>query len=122
MNASDLSKEEILLREVALQEHGLRAAQRLFISAAAAAEDVIEAAIDGDDARAERRLDDARRLGRIAAVLAGEPIRGEGARCRACGCTDPTPCVDVDGEACGWAETDLCSACASERGRNRQAE
>lgn len=95
-----------------MNEHGLRAAQRLYQAAACAAEDVVDATIDGDDERAERRLDAARRLGRVAAVLAGEQVYGAGARCRVCGCTAPTPCGDVDLGACGWVESDLCSACA----------
>lgn len=37
--------------------------------------------------------------------------------CRECGCTDSTPCTDDDGEACGWTEPDLCSACAGKRSK-----
>lgn len=111
MRTTNLSTEDAALRDAAVNEHGLRAAQRLYQAAACAAEDVMEATIDGDDERAERRLDAERRLGRVAAVLAGEQVHG-GARCRVCGCTDPAPCVDVDLGACGWVASDLCSACA----------
>lgn len=102
-------------RADAVDQHGLRAAQRLYHAASCAAEDTIEAMMDGDDERADRRLEDARRFGRVAGHLLGEQVRdaGGGGRCRVCGCTDPMPCVDdVTGEACGWAEADLCSACA----------
>jgi hypothetical protein len=33
------------------------------------------------------------------------------AKCRVCGCTETTPCIDKDGDACWWIEDDLCSAC-----------
>ena len=36
-------------------------------------------------------------------------------RCRECGCTNHTPCVDEQGHACYWVEPDLCSACAPPR-------
>ena len=32
--------------------------------------------------------------------------------CRACGCTDWSPCTEPDGFPCCWVEDDLCSACA----------
>ena len=32
--------------------------------------------------------------------------------CRVCGCWDCDACVDDDDEPCGWAEDDLCTACA----------
>jgi len=31
--------------------------------------------------------------------------------CRVCGCTDDKACIGADGEACHWAEKDLCSNC-----------
>jgi hypothetical protein len=36
-------------------------------------------------------------------------------RCRACGCTDHTPCIDAERGPCGWAEADLCTHCADPR-------
>lgn len=33
--------------------------------------------------------------------------------CRECGCTDARACLE-DGMPCGWAEADLCTACAKE--------
>jgi hypothetical protein len=33
-------------------------------------------------------------------------------RCRVCGCTQDRACVGEDGP-CWWAESDLCSACAT---------
>ena len=33
-------------------------------------------------------------------------------RCRVCGCTDPSPCIEPDGFPCCWVERDLCSSCA----------
>ncbi len=48
-------------------------------------------------------------------VLAGRIIERAAARgvraCRVCGCTEHRACVEVDGP-CGWAATDLCTACA----------
>jgi len=35
-------------------------------------------------------------------------------KCRVCGCTDTSPCITAAGP-CGWAEPDLCSACAERR-------
>jgi hypothetical protein len=35
-------------------------------------------------------------------------------RCRFCGCTETTPCVNEWGETCSWVAQDLCSACAGE--------
>lgn len=34
--------------------------------------------------------------------------------CRICGCTDGncSQCAERTGESCGWAELDLCTACA----------
>ena len=32
-------------------------------------------------------------------------------RCRVCGCTDYSPCIEADGFPCCWVERDLCSAC-----------
>jgi hypothetical protein len=32
-------------------------------------------------------------------------------RCRVCGCTDVTPCIDALGQPCAWVGPDLCSAC-----------
>lgn len=31
--------------------------------------------------------------------------------CRLCGCHQEKACVDADGEPCGWAARDLCTAC-----------
>lgn len=86
--APPLSDDDLAVRQAAVEAHGLRAGQRMFHSAAMAAEDVVEAAMDGDDARAARRLEDARRFGRVASALAGAPLDA-GGRCRVCGCTDP---------------------------------
>ena len=33
-------------------------------------------------------------------------------RCRVCGCTNSSPCMEADGFPCCWVERDLCSACA----------
>lgn len=33
-------------------------------------------------------------------------------QCRACGCTNETPCIDATGEPCHWAGPSLCSRCA----------
>jgi hypothetical protein len=38
------------------------------------------------------------------------PIGGK-RRCRVCGCTDQTPCIEKTGGPCRWVEGDLCSAC-----------
>jgi len=35
-------------------------------------------------------------------------------RCRICGCTHFTPCIDPGGDSCFWVEDDLCSSCATE--------
>jgi hypothetical protein len=35
-------------------------------------------------------------------------------RCRICGCTDCSPCIEKTGEPCYWVEADLCSACVEE--------
>jgi hypothetical protein len=32
-------------------------------------------------------------------------------KCRICGCTEVTPCVDDVGNTCAWVDHDLCSAC-----------
>lgn len=32
--------------------------------------------------------------------------------CRKCGCTEWDACVSDLGEACGWAEPELCTACS----------
>lgn len=32
--------------------------------------------------------------------------------CRRCGCAEWDACVNEAGEPCGWAEPELCSACA----------
>jgi ParB/RepB/Spo0J family partition protein len=34
--------------------------------------------------------------------------------CGYCGCTDTTPCVSKQGEACSWIAADVCSACEGE--------
>jgi hypothetical protein len=36
--------------------------------------------------------------------------------CKVCGCDEGNACVDEFGEACHWAEPELCSACAGEKG------
>jgi hypothetical protein len=41
---------------------------------------------------------------------AHEALDAPARACRACGCTENRACV-ADGEACGWAEQDLCTAC-----------
>ena len=33
-------------------------------------------------------------------------------RCRVCGCTDYSTCIEPDGFPCCWVERDLCSRCA----------
>lgn len=33
--------------------------------------------------------------------------------CRDCGCSQNDACISQDGEACYWAEPDLCSSCAA---------
>lgn len=35
----------------------------------------------------------------------------DGRRCRVCGCTDITACVDEDGSPCAWVDDDLCTLC-----------
>lgn len=58
-------------------------------------------------------------LARIAQVLqpdaggAAAEVSGSVRRCRACGCTDTdcSGCIARTGQACCWAEEDLCSAC-----------
>jgi hypothetical protein len=32
-------------------------------------------------------------------------------KCRVCGCTETTPCLDRGGMPCSWVAGDLCSAC-----------
>jgi len=44
-----------------------------------------------------------------AALLAGT---GVPPICRDCACSWTDPCVHSDGEACAWAQPDLCTACA----------
>lgn len=42
----------------------------------------------------------------------GEDIEFEPRKCRICGCTDCTACIDGEtGMPCYWAEPDLCSVC-----------
>jgi hypothetical protein len=61
-----------------------------------------------DSARAAKTIGDM--LGVTLEELAAD---GEG-KCRVCGCTDTTPCVDEvqDAGFCEWAKPDLCTACA----------
>lgn len=37
--------------------------------------------------------------------------------CRVCGCTETTPCIDEDGDPCGWAnkEKTLCTVCCTKQ-------
>lgn len=60
----------------------------------------------------ERLLRDKRY--RLAIRMQGRPDPGprEG-MCEVCGCTQEDPCIDVDGEACGWqdATKTLCTTC-----------
>lgn len=35
-------------------------------------------------------------------------------RCKRCGCTEHTPCINHLGEACAWLTTDLCSGCVTQ--------
>lgn len=50
------------------------------------------------------------------ADLTGEHVHNldrhpELTRCRVCGCTEITPCLDAAGNSCWWIEPDLCSHC-----------
>lgn len=65
----------------------------------------------------KRAIDAERDAGR--AFLAA--LDEEDPACSACGCTQMDPCVDEDGDTCGWAsrEPRLCSFCAT--GRNGAA-
>lgn len=40
-----------------------------------------------------------------------EAAQEEEQRCRVCGCTNETPCVDDAGQPCWWVGDDLCSHC-----------
>ena len=33
-------------------------------------------------------------------------------RCRVCGCSEFSACIEPDGWPCTWVKKDLCSACA----------
>jgi len=50
-------------------------------------------------------------LARLGIPIDGKP---ESQKCRICGCTDSTPCIDGigNGQPCGWVALELCSACA----------
>jgi len=40
-------------------------------------------------------------------------------KCRLCGCTESTPCIDVEtGDPCHWVKPDLCSACVDKVKKN----
>jgi hypothetical protein len=45
-------------------------------------------------------------------ALVQPPIDTSTYKCRACGCTDGTACVDGRGQSCHWVAENLCSACA----------
>lgn len=53
------------------------------------------------------------------AAKAAKTKKGTPGVCRGCGCTDTTPCCDDEGNACSWAEPDLCSACAGPKPKKR---
>jgi hypothetical protein len=58
------------------------------------------------------RLYDARR--KLICVAKEKKIRSS--KCRVCGCTHHTPCINMIGEPCHWVEKDLCSCCAASEG------
>lgn len=71
-----------------------------------------------------------RLITKIMMILCGEDpdLTGKKAKsgkagiCRVCGCTETTPCEDIEGNTCSWVEPDLCSACAEEERKPKKGK